>query len=140
MSPSLTEILTGAAAAMMSPPSPDAGPAYAASRLGMVGMMTMLAAQEAERGPAAAVAENAAIRALFVDAGAYDADGALAKAAAMTDADFSGSGLDRANADLRNLLITLHERVEDAGDGAMDRRILALYCDMARGRRLSLGR
>ena len=73
MTPSVSEVMRGCAAALTQPPSPDAGPDYFASRVGMISMLANLAAQEAEHAAAAAQAENADIRALFAKAGAYDA-------------------------------------------------------------------
>ena len=141
MTPSVTEVMRGCAAALSQPPSPDAGPEFFASRVGMISMLANLAAQEANRAAAAAAAENVDIRALFDDASAYDAamGGRLAAAARETDTDLSLTALDAANARLRRLLIELHTRVEDAGDAALDRAILALYVRMAEGRRLQLG-
>jgi hypothetical protein len=141
MTPSVTEVMRGCAAALSQPPSPDAGPDYFASRVGMISMLANLAAQEAEHAAAAAVAENADIRALFATGTAYDGalGGRLGMAAHETDADLSLTALDAANARLRRLLIELHARVEDAGDAGLDRAILALYVRMAAGRRLQLG-
>ena len=141
MTPSVIEVMRGCAAALTQPPSPDAGPDFYASRVGMISMLANLAAQEAEHAAGAAQAENADIRALFAKAGAYDAalGGRLGAAASETDSDFSLSALDRTNARLRRLLIELHERAEDAGDAAMNRTILALYVRMAAGRRLQMG-
>jgi len=141
MTPSVTEVMRGCALALAQPPSPDAGPDYFASRVGMISMLANLAAQEAEHAAAAAVAENADIRALFARAAAYDSalGGRLGAAVHETDTDLSLTALDGANARLRRLLIELHERVEDAGDVASDRAILALYVRMAQGRRLQMG-
>lgn len=141
MTPSVTEVMRGCAAALSQPPSPDAGPEFFASRVGMISMLANLAAQEAEHAAAAAAAENADIRAFFAGATTYDAalGGRLAAASRETDSDLSLTALDAANARLRRLLIELHERVEDAGDAPLDRAILALYVRMARGRRLQLG-
>jgi hypothetical protein len=141
MTPSVVEVMRGCAAALTQPPSPDAGPEFFASRVGMISMLANLAAQEAEHAAAAAVAENADIRALFAQAAAHDAvlGGRLARAAQGVDADLTLTALDAANARLRRLLIELHERVEDAGDTALDHAILALYVRMAEGRRLQLG-
>lgn len=141
MTPSVTEVMRGCAAALTQPPSPDAGPDFFASRVGMISMLANLAAQEAEHAAAAAVAENADIRALFAQAATHDAalGGRLAGAAQGVDADLTLTALDGANARLRRLLIELHERVEDVGDAALDRAILALYVRMAAGRRLQLG-
>jgi GAF domain-containing protein len=141
MTPSVTEIMRGCAMALTQPPSPDAGPEFFASRVGMISMLANLAAQEAEHAASAAAAENTDMRALFAQAEAHDAalGGRLGTAARETDPDLSLTALDAANARLRRLLIELHERVEDAGDAGLDRAILALYVRMAEGRRLQLG-
>ncbi len=113
-----------------------------AGRFGMLASLAVLASQEAERGPAARVWENNALRQLFGRAaGAYDAtlQGRLSAAAATSDTEFTWSALDGANADLRRVLIALHEAVEAARDTVLDREILALYRDMAHERRLDLG-
>jgi hypothetical protein len=141
MTPSAVEVMRGCAAALTQPPSPDAGPEFFASRVGLISMLANLAAEEADHAAAAAVAENADIRALFAQAAAHDGmfGGRLARAAQGADTDLSLSALDAANARLRRLLIELHERVEDVGDAALEREILALYVRMAKGRRLQLG-
>jgi len=141
MTPTVREVLQGCTIAIVTPPSADAGPDYAASRFGMVAMMIGLAAQEADRCAAAAIAENADVRALFAAASAYDGalGGRLAKAAAEVDADLTVPALDATNARLRRLVIELHEQVEEAGDAATNRAIVALYVRMAAGRRLALG-
>jgi len=136
MSPRVRDILRGCAIAIATPPSPDAGPEFAAGRRGLAGTLAMIAASEAEHLAAATVAENADIRALFAGASAYDA--ALAEAARQTDADLATPALDAANARLRRLLIALHEQAEAASDAALDRAIKALYVRMAAGRRLAM--
>jgi hypothetical protein len=140
MTPTVRDVLQGCAVVMARPSAPEAGPEYAASRVGMVSMLAMLAAQEAERAAAAAIAENADIRAVLRQASAYDAalGGRLAAAAAETDTDLSTPALDAANARLRRLLIEVHERVEAAGDAATDAAILQLYVRMAVGRRMAM--
>lgn len=142
MTPSLPDIVRSYAIARSSPLPAEAAGAYTAGRAGILSMLAMLAAQEAERGIAATLWENAALRALFADAaGAWDGPlgGALARAAAARDEDMSLSALTAANADLRRSLIALHEAVEAASDAALDRRILALYVEMAAARHLDLG-
>ena len=139
MTPNVRDVLQGGAVALATPPSPEVGMAYTASRMGMVSTLVMLAAGEADCAARDAIAENAAIRALFAGAAAYDADGALAAAAAEIDADLAVPALDAANARLRRLLIGLHEKIEAAGDGDMNRKIVALYVRMAQIRRMALG-
>ena len=139
MTPNVRDVLQGVVVALSTPPSADAGAAYTMGRMGMVGTLAMLAAAEADRAARDAFAENADIRAVFAEAGAHDPEGALAAAAKEADTDLSVPALDAANARLRRLLIGLHERVEQAGDAAMNRKIVALYGRMAQGRRMALG-
>ena len=74
MTPTLPEILRGEAIAMSTLLPPEAGGDYAAGRTGMLASLAMLASQEAERGPAARVWENGAMRGMLGQAaGVYDA-------------------------------------------------------------------
>jgi hypothetical protein len=130
MTPSLPDILTGQAVAVMTPLPPEAGGEYLAGRMGLVAMLAGLAAQEAERGTAARVWENGAIRALQARAGFPQAG---------ADDDLSWRALDSANAELRRALIRLHEAAEDDGDRELQVEILDLYRQMAHARRLLLG-
>lgn len=141
MTPTIRDVLRGCAVAIATPPSPDAGMEYAASRFGLVAMLTGLAANEAETAAAAAVRENADIRAVFAASGRHDAalGNRLAAAAAETDTDLTLTALDAANARLRRLLIELHEQAEAAGDTATEKAIVALYVRMAEGRRMVMG-
>jgi hypothetical protein len=141
MTPNVKDVLRGCAVALATPVSPDAGMDYAASRFGVVGMLIALAANEADTAASAAIAENRDIRALFAEAASYDGalGGRLSAAAAATDGDLSVTALDAANADLRRLLIELHERVEAARDAVTEKAIVALYGRMAHIRRMALG-
>lgn len=139
MTPTLPMILMGQVAALSAPAPPEASGDYAVSRGGMVAMLLMLASQEAERGPAARAWENGALRTILAEAAsAYDEalEGALSSATGVTDGDGSWSALDGANAELRRRLIALHTAAEARRDAALQRRILDLYVDMARARRL----
>ena len=141
MTPTVRDVLQGCVVALGRPAAPEAGPEYAAGRIGMVGTLTMLAAQLADRAAADALAENAAIRAAFRDARAHDGalGGRLLAAADEADSDRTVSALDATNARLRRLLTELHEQVEAANDAAADAKILALYVRMAAIRRMTLG-
>jgi hypothetical protein len=139
MTPTVRDVLQGVAIALSTPPSADAGLAFDASRMGLAASLAMMAAAEADRAVAADVAENADIRAIFAEAAAHDADGALAAAARETDSDLATPALEAVNARLRRQLIALHERVEAADDAAFERKIVALYVRMAEGRRMTLG-
>jgi hypothetical protein len=130
MTPSLPDIMLGNVVALTAPMPPEASGDYLLGRLGLVAMMSVLAAQEAERGVDARVWENSAIRAI------------LARAAFLVDcppaADLTWSALDRENARLRRALIAAHIAAEEASDAALDRAILQLYREMADRRRLNL--
>jgi len=141
MTPTVRDVLQGCVVALSRPASPEAGPEYAAGRIGMVGTLTMLAAQLADRAAADALSENAAIRTLFAEAGHHDPalGGQLSAAVAEADSDQRVPSLDAANAALRRLLIRLHEQVEAEGDAVTDAKILALYRRMAEIRRMALG-
>ena len=141
MNPTLPEVLIGQAVALAAPQPPEASGNYMAARIGMVAMLATLAAQEAQRGPAARVWENAALRTLLGRAiDAYDGElsGRLAVAAATTDGDQAWSTLDAANAALRRGLIALQEAAEYRRDSATQSEILALFVEMARARHLDL--
>lgn len=144
MTPTLPELLTGALVAISTPPPPESAGEFAGGRIGVIGMISFMAAQEAETGVAVRVAENRAIRALFADAAreGWTPDAAeLERLSKTTDEDLTLSGVDRANAALRRALIPLHEAVE-ATPGAEGRarqaRILNLLREGAESRALSL--
>lgn len=122
MTPTLQQILTGNAVAIASLAGETGGAAFAASRLTVVAMLGLLAAQEAERGVAVRVAENAMIAAVIGETAATD--------------ELTIAALDRVNAELRRKLIAYHAAVE--GDPARDAAVLALYRRMAEGRLLVL--
>jgi hypothetical protein len=114
----------------MTPLPPEAGGDYLAGRVGLLAMLAGLAAQEAERGLAARVWENGAIRALLAEAGGPPVE---------ADEGLTWSALDAANARLRRVLIAVHEGAEERGDRTLQAEILELYQQMAAARRLVLG-
>jgi hypothetical protein len=118
---------------MIDPPPPEQQGEFMAGKVAVVALLSLLAAQEAERGVAARVTENAAIRALLnAAAGDYAVE-------ALTGGDeLSLAALDGVNARLREALIRLHEAVEERGDTARHHAILRLYARMAELRRLDM--
>lgn len=122
MTPATADILAGNARVIAGLAGEESGPAFAGAKLGVVAMLSILAAQEAASGAAVRVAENAAIRALL------GADG--------EDDDLTVPALDMANAALRRRLIAHHEAL--AVRGADEAAVLALYRRMAEGRMLVL--
>jgi hypothetical protein len=138
MTPALPDILLGQAVALMTPLPPEAGGDYLAGRMGLLAMLAGLAAQEAERGLAARVWENGAIRALLAKAGGDGENDAALAAVENADPDLAWSALDAENARLRRALIAVHEAAEASGDGSLQIEILDLYRRMAKARRLEL--
>ena len=122
MTPTAADILAGNARTIATLAGESGGPDYAAARLGVVAMLSILAAQEAASGAAVRVAENAAIRALLGEEG--------------SDENLTIPALDAANAALRRRLIAHHAALE--ARGADDAAILALYRTMAERRMLFL--
>ena len=122
MTPAAADILGGNARVIAALAAEGGGPDYAAARLGVVAMLSVLAAQEAATGAAVRVAENAAIRTLLGEEG--------------RDENLTIPALDTTNAALRRRLIVYHERLEARGED--DGAVLALYRRMAELRMLVL--
>jgi hypothetical protein len=125
MTPALPDVLNGLVAALTMPPPPESSGEFTAGKIGLVAMLLMLSAQEAEKGLAVRVWENVAIRAALGET----------KTGAP---DFRLSKLDAENADLRRRLTLAHEAAEFRGDVAADHAFLELYRAMADARRLEL--
>lgn len=145
MNPTLPEVLNGNLAALSEPADEDNAGDFTVGKLTVIGLLSFLCAQEAETGAAVRHAENEAMRALFADAArghwAPKLSGDLQQLAATWDQDFTLSGLDKANAELRRSFIRLHQDVEsDTTPTGVDRqrRCLELLLDHARARELKL--
>lgn len=118
MTPTTPELLIGVLAAFAEPAPPESAGEFMAGRIGVVGMISLLAAQEAERGIATRVEENRAIRALFSRFNRnWDSalGGQLSWAARGGDGDLTLTALDAKNAELRRTLIALHAAVDTSG-------------------------
>jgi hypothetical protein len=118
----------------------EIGPAIGADYLqrsaAVAALMLQMAAEEWERGAARRAEENAALREIFRGAAAGVGDAALGArleaAAAGADADLRISALDRANRELRALLVELHAHVERQ-DSAEARRVeAAIWSELRR--------
>jgi hypothetical protein len=135
MTPSLPDILVGNFLCVMDPGPPEQQGEFMAGKVAIVAILSLLAAQETERGAAARVAENIAIRAALAEAAS---DYGLDVAGLRSTEELTFSALDRVNAVLRTALIGLHEAVEVRGDTTRHHAILRLYAKMADLRRLDL--
>ena len=131
MTPTTNELLVGNFMAFAVPPPPESMGEFLSGRVSVVGLISLLAAQEAETGVAVRVWENGAITELLARAGAT-------VPSAADPSDLSIAALDTHNAQLRLLLISAHTAAEIEGNLALDREILALYQTMADRRMLVL--
>lgn len=125
MTPALPDILNGIARTLATPSPPESSGEFMAGKIGMLTMLLMLSAQEAERGVVARVWENAAMRERLGDP-------------STPEADLSWSALDAENAKLRTRLRAAHEAAEARGDAEADRAFLDLYKAMADARHLDV--
>ena len=105
------------------------------------GVLLLMVAQEFNRAADIRAKENAAMRALFADTAARiggDLGQRLGAAAATKDTDINVATLDRANGELKALLIETQDWAERAGDRALELRILKFLSDAASARQVFL--
>jgi hypothetical protein len=122
----------------------EMGPAlpagYGQGSATITGVLLLMVGQEFNRAAEVRVKENAAMRALFADAA--KTGGALASrlsaAAQGKDTELSVDVLDRANGELKKLLIELQTHAEQAGDRALELRILKFLSEAASARQVFL--
>lgn len=110
MTPSLAEMLRGNFMCLAQPPDPEAAGEFMASKVAVIALLNLLAAQELEKA-GALEAENAELEAMLGPPGELPADPA------------------ERNAHLRRALIRHHEALETRG--ADDAAVLAIYRRMA---------
>jgi hypothetical protein len=97
--------------------APTLGTTYEQSNVTMMAVMLMSLAEELERAASRRVEENREIRRIFYEAGSVVVDSDLRSqlqaAAAGEETSLTISQLERANNELRALLIQLQEHIED---------------------------
>ncbi|MEO8322289.1 MAG: hypothetical protein ABI561_28615 [Bradyrhizobium sp.] len=137
MTPTMTELLNSCIQTLMIPPRPEDISMYAAAQIRLTALVNRLVALECADAAAVRLWENAALRALIAEAGPRHGvfPGGTME---IANDDCSLGALDAVNARLRRLVIRLHEAAEQAGEAELDRKILKLYCEMARRRELHL--
>ena len=145
MVPSVSLVLNGLARTMLMDLLPHVSHAYAGQTLQLGAALSMMCAQEFDQAAARLAEENAALTALFADAGAVVADDALRTDLQSAIAEASGSllvsVLYERNRTLRALLVRLHAHVETLdGDPAraLDARIWNELVESTRRRHLDL--
>jgi hypothetical protein len=116
--------------------APQVGVDYLQRNAALAAIMLQMAAEEFDRAAARLVEENGALRTLFGNAAPGVTDGALRarleQAARATDPDLHVSALERANRDLRALLIELHAHVEERSDAVSKRIETAIWAELRR--------
>jgi len=123
----------------------EMGPAlpagYGQGSATLTGVLLLMVAQEFNRAADIRAKENAAMRALFAQAGATvggDLGARLRAAAGGLDADLNVATLDRANGELKSLLIALHTLAEEAGERALELKILKFLSEASAARQVFL--
>jgi hypothetical protein len=121
---------------------PELSASYSQGSAAVLALLIKFAAGEYERGADIRAAENADIRALFVELAPIVRDTALKKrveAGAVTrESSLTISALNAVNSDLRRVLIVLQVHVEDIGARAAEKRIWNLLKAIAARRAVSL--
>ncbi|MDZ4741439.1 MAG: hypothetical protein SGJ03_16265 [Alphaproteobacteria bacterium] len=138
-SPDLVLNQTFAKIAMEMGPALPAG--YGQGSATTTGVLLLMVAQEFNRAADIRVKENAAMRALFADAGVAvggELGQRLLAAAGTKDADVNVATLDHANGELKTLLIELHVEVEETSARELEVRIGAFLRDAATARQVFL--
>ena len=145
MRPEVDQILMITAGQVATELMPNLSAQYMQGMAQLAALMAVLSAQEYDRAADVRASENREMRALFAELGPLVSDAALKakleEAAVKEDASLRVSALNDANYALRELLIALHEHVENAnGDSARaaERRIWTLLKAFADRRRLYL--
>ena len=145
MVPSVPLVLNRLARTMLMDLLPHVSHAYAGQTLQLGAALSMMCAQEFDRAAARLAEENAALTALFADAGAAIADPGLRadlqSATAATSDSLVVSALHERNRTLRALLVRLHAHVETLDGGsarALQARIWSELVESTRRRHLDL--
>ncbi len=141
MKPSPEVILNQSFAKIAMEMGPALPAGYGQGTATITGVLLLMVAQEFDRAADIRVKENRAMRTLFAHA-ADGVDAALAArlraAAEGRDGDLSVAVLDRANGELKRLLIELHAFAEQKGELALERRILRFLSEAATARQVFL--
>lgn len=141
MKPSPELVLNQTFANIVMEMAPALPPGYGQSSAATAGALLLMVAQEFDRAADIRAKENRVMRALFADAAKNASGGLGAKLNAVVgvrDEDLTVSGLDRANGELKRLLIELQAHAEQAGDRVLELRILRFLSEAAAARQVHL--
>lgn len=141
MKPSPELVLNQAFARIAMELGPALPPGYGQGSATLMGVLLLMVAQEFNRAAEIRERENALMRNLFADVGPRTSDALrerLASAAGEPDTSINVAALDRANGELKRLLIELHSFAEQTNDRALELRILKLLSEGAAARQVFL--
>jgi hypothetical protein len=134
------------AAQLMMNIAPSLGTSYEQSNTTMMAVMLMSVGEEMERAASRRVEENREIRRIFAAAATVVTDtglrSRLEEAVLRQETSFTISDLERANGELRTLLIQLHAHVEELQSAAARQIETMIWRELAASterRRLSMG-
>lgn len=141
MKPSPELVLNQAFAKIAMEMGPALPPGYGQGSATTTAVLLLMVGQEFDRAADIRARENRVMRALFGDA-AKNITGELgAKLSAVAgnrDEDLTIAALDRANAELKRLLIDLQIHAEQAGDRPLELRVLRFLSEAATARQVHL--
>jgi hypothetical protein len=141
MKPTPELVLNQAFAKIAMEMGPALPPGYGQGSATTTAVLLLMVAQEFGRAADIRAKENRVMRALFSDAAKRiggELGGKLSAVAGMRDEDLTVEGLDRANAELKRLLIALQTHAEQDGDRALELRILRFLSEAAAARQVHL--
>jgi hypothetical protein len=142
MKPDAQDILNKSADQLMGQLAPALNAQYSQGSAAVMALLMKFAGKEYERGADIRVAENADLRALFVELAPRVGDATLRKqvesAAATRDTSLAISALNTTNRDLRRVLIALQVWIEDNGTREDQQRIWSVLKASADRRLVSL--
>ncbi len=145
MKPEVNDILTGVLGTVLSDIGPHLPEGYPQGSMNLIALLMVFSAQEYDRAAEVRAHENAAMRALFADVASSVPDPdlryRLERAANESDDSLKVSALNASNSRLKELLIELHELVENSDAAwarSTDELIWAMLAEFTAARHLDL--
>ena len=141
MKPSPELVLNQAFAKIAMEMGPALPPGYGQGSATTTAVLLLMVGQEFDRAADIRARENRVMRALFSDAAksiAGELGAKLSAAAGQRDEDLTVAALDRANVELKRLLIDLQIHAEQTGDRPLELRVLRFLSEAATARQVHL--
>ena len=143
MRPEVNTVMQGCFATLLMEVAPHLGAEYSVGDVSIMGLMLFMTAEEYDRAAEIRTEDNAEMRSIFAEAASQIEDAELRRrlgdASDTRDASLRVSALDKANDELKAMLIDLQSYLEEqGGDWAahMERRIWKHLMDSSERRKL----